>query len=78
MKLTLKDQPRCVNVFHDVVVYSLSAEESDHGLIYLVYLNEDCVETTVKDFAPDDSCKLLQVENGIQLFTSVTSLGPSS
>ena len=51
------DEPRCVNVFHDVVIYSLDAKEAEERLVYIVFLNKDCAKAKVHDFSPDDSCK---------------------
>lgn len=53
---SLIDEPRCVNVFHDVVIYSLNANEQ--RLVYIVFLNKNCAKAKVHDFSPDDSCKL--------------------
>jgi len=55
---SLIDEPRCVNVFHDVVIYSLDANEGEERLVYIVFLNKDCARAKVHDFSPDNSCKL--------------------
>jgi hypothetical protein len=46
-----------VNVFHDVVIYTLNAKEGSERLIDIVFLNKSYTEVKVSDFSPDDSCK---------------------
>jgi hypothetical protein len=55
------------------VVYSLSSEESEERLIHMVALNDGCSETTIRDFAPDDSCKRLPVNRLIDVHIGYVS-----
>ena len=36
------DEPRCVNVFHETVIFCLDSHESRERLIYIIQLNNDC------------------------------------
>ena len=55
---TSLDEPKSVNVFHDVVIYSLDPLEDNQKLIRIVYLNKDYSERLVVDFSKDDRCML--------------------
>ena len=47
------------NIFHNYLVYKLDRREGESHNLHIVWLEKKSAVMKIKDFAPNDTCKLL-------------------